>query len=76
MARARLTYQQALYLGDMVKSTCASGTRGLARVAHFVRPNGELVCRGMTLWKNFEIWKLWDGFLKARFLSLVGFWIP
>ena len=32
--------------------------------------------RGMTLPKNFEIWKLWDGFLKARFLSLVGFWIP
>ena len=45
MAGARLTYQQALYLGDMVKSTRASGTRGLARVAHFARPNGELVCR-------------------------------
>ena len=44
MAGARLTYQQALYLGDMVKSTRASGTRALARVAHFTRPNGELVC--------------------------------
>ena len=33
MAGARLTYQQALYLGDMVKSTRASGTRGLPRVA-------------------------------------------
>ena len=45
MAGASLTYQQALYLGDMVKSTRASGTQGLASVAHFVHLNGELVCR-------------------------------